>query len=157
MSSDVELEISIFYRSVLLHPKDCLFMCCWICVFNVVVCAAGFLSSILWIVLLELRVPCCGLCCRICVFRFGVCVFGFEFSMLRFVLLYLDVSCCVLFSASTEVINKPPGDCTPLYSCQTPFVGTGCTNSCLSVNNASSCRGPLNKTSTIGIQVGVCS
>jgi hypothetical protein len=73
------------------------------------------------------------------------------------VLLNLDVSCCVVFPASREGINKAPGDCTPLYSCQTPFVGTGCTNSCLFVNNASSGRGPLNKTSTVGMQVGVCS
>jgi hypothetical protein len=33
--------------------------------------------------------------------------------MLWFVLLDLDVSCCVLFPASTEGINEPPGECTP--------------------------------------------
>jgi hypothetical protein len=65
--------------------------------------------------------------------------------MLWIVLLDLDVSRCVLFPASREGINKSPGDCTPVYPRQTPFVGTGCTNSCLFVNNASSCRGPLLK------------
>ena len=99
--------------------------------FNIVDCAVGIECSMLWIV-----------------------VFGFACSMLWFVLLDLDVSCGVLFPTSREVINKPLGDCTPLYSCQTPFVGTSCTNSCLFVNNSSSCRGPLNKTSTISIQVG---
>ena len=99
-----------------------------------------------------------SMCCWICVFRVVVCAVGFTCSVLWFVLLDLDVPCCVLFPASREGINKPSsGDCTPLHPCQTPFVGTGCTNICLFVNNASSCRGPLNKTSTIGTQVGVCS
>jgi len=108
-------------------------------------------------VLSDLLVPWCGLCCWICVFRFVVCVFGFAFSILWFVLLDLDVSYCVLFPASIEVINKPLGDCTPLYSSQTPFVGTSCTNSCLFVNNTNSFKGPLNKIQASVYRWGVCS
>ena len=70
------------------------------------------------------------------------CAVGFTCSMLWFVLFDLDVSRCVLFPASREDINKPPGDFTPLYPCQTSFVGTACTNSCLFVKTQAVVEGP---------------
>jgi len=101
--SDVAREISILYLSVLLHPQDCYFVCCWICGFNIVDCAAGIACSMLWIVvfgfawsmvwfvLLDLRVPFCSLCFWIFVFHVFVCAFGFACSMVWFVLLDLRV------------------------------------------------------------------
>ena len=38
-------------------------LCCWICVFHIVVCAVGYACSMLWFVLLDICVPYCGLCC----------------------------------------------------------------------------------------------
>ena len=59
--------------------------------FRVVDCAVEFACSMLWIVLLDLRVPCCGLCCWICVFHVVDCAVGFACSMLWFVLMDLRV------------------------------------------------------------------
>jgi hypothetical protein len=93
--------------------------------------------------------------CWICVFRV---VFLLDLHVPRFFwLLDLRVPCFVLFPASAEGINKPPGDWTPLRA-RALFVKhhsweRGCRNSCLFVGSASSYRGSLNKT-TVCIKVG---